>query len=214
MFINVLPENGEPVLALLTEHGVTEDFYMAGGTAAALQLGHRRSYDLDFFTPKEFGTTPLIQKLSSIGEFKLTGEAEGTVHGILKGVRVSFMFYRYPLLFPTSDFHGVRIADLRDIGLMKITAISSRGSKKDFVDLYVICQRVIPLELLLGLFEAKYSGTGYSLYHLLRSLAYFDDAEREPALETLGEGTTWSEVKAYFRKEQTRLFERYRPPAT
>lgn len=141
MFVNVLPENGESVLDLLSSRHITDGFYMAGGTAASLQLGHRISYDFDFFSPREFGTTLLIQRLSSIGRFDLTGEAWGTVHGLLNDVRVSFMIYRYQLLFPTTDFRGIGVADLRDIALMKMTAISGRGSKKDFVDLCVCSKR-------------------------------------------------------------------------
>lgn len=208
MFVNVLPRNGESVLDLLSSRHITGDFYMAGGTAASLQLGHRISYDFDFFSSREFGTTSLIQRLSSIGRFDLTGEAWGTVHGLLDDVRVSFMVYRYQLLFPTTDFRGIGVADLRDIALMKMTAISGRGSKKDFIDLYVICQKIISLDALLDLFKEKYSGTGYSLYHVLRSFAYFDDAERDvdPIILT---DVTWPEVKVYFREQQTRLLARY-----
>ncbi|NPV53614.1 MAG: nucleotidyl transferase AbiEii/AbiGii toxin family protein [Firmicutes bacterium] len=195
-------------MASLKSNNLTSRFYIAGGTAAALQLGHRLSYDFDFFSREEFDPVTLIQRLASLGSFSLTGEAWCTVHGILDGVRVSFMTYKYPLLFPVKRFKGIDIADLRDIALMKITAISSRGSKKDFIDLYVICKEVIPVNELLKLLEDKYKGTGYSLYHIIRSLAFFDDAERDVDPITLTR-ITWTEVKEYFTRLQKELLASY-----
>lgn len=208
MFVNVLPKDTGAVLELLTSHHIVDSFYMAGGTAAALQLGHRISYDFDFFSPQEFDTTLLIQRLSSIGKFDLAREAWGTVHGLLNDVRVSFMFYKYPLLFPAMDFKGIGLADHRDIALMKMTAVSSRGAKKDFIDLYVVCRKTISLDALLDLFKEKYSAAGYSTYHLLRSLAYFDDAERDVDPVILAD-VSWHEVKTYFREQQSKLLARY-----
>lgn len=205
MFVGTLPAGGESLLELLVDNGATKDFYMAGGTAASLRLGHRLSYDLDFFSVKEFNTGLMVQKLSSIGRFELSGEAWCTVSGILNDIRVSFMAYKYPLLYPTKEFRGVKVADLRDIALMKITAISGRGSKRDFIDLYAICKEIMSIGDLLELFKEKYKDTKYSMYHIVKSLGYFEDAEMETDPIILAD-ITWSEVKNYFAREQQELF--------
>ncbi len=204
MFVDVLPPHGLEVLGLISTALPVEQFYLAGGTGLALQLGHRKSYDLDFFSQDEFRTFGIIQALGATGDFHLTGEAVGTVHGILNDVRVTFLHYPHELLFPPAALNSISIADPRDIGLMKITAISGRGSKKDFIDLRFISEQIIPLDSLFGLLEKKYRGVNYSLYHIVRSLAYFDDADREPD-PIMRSCVSWSETKDYFRAQQRSL---------
>lgn len=156
-----------------------KNFYLAGGTALAIQLGHRESIDLDWFIKKEFSAKILKNKLSSIGRFTLDNEERGTINGTLDKVNVSFLHYPYKLLFPALDFNGVKIADKRDIAAMKIDAISSRGSKKDFIDLFFLLKEY-SLNELLGFFEKKYADIKYNKMHILKSLVYFEDAEKEP----------------------------------
>ncbi len=211
MFVDILPPRGMEVLDLLSATLPMERFYLAGGTGLALQLGHRESYDLDFFSQAEFDTFGIIQALGAAGHFRLTGEATGTVHGFLNDVKVTFLHYPYGLLFQPIAFNRISIADPRDIGLMKITAISGRGSKKDFIDLRFISRQVTPLESLFGLMEKKYPGVDYSMYHLIRSLAYFDDADKEPA-PIMRSGVSWSETKDYFRAQQGSLIRKYLRP--
>ncbi len=203
MFIKVLPPGGKTALALLGE--IAKGFCLAGGTGLALQLGHRISGDLDFFSPAEYDPGGLRDKLAATGDFSLVSEARGTLHGIFNSTKVSFFQYSYPLLFPTSNLSGIEVADYRDIALMKITAISSRGSKKDFVDLYFVCQEQ-PLKLLLELFAKKYSKVGYSKYHILRSLTFFEDADAEPDPVML-KPWSWESVKDYFIQHATNLME-------
>lgn len=208
MFVDVLPPRGLEVLDLLSKALPMEEFYLAGGTGLALQLGHRESYDLDFFSRREFDTFSIIQALGATGRFELTGEAIGTVHGMLNDIRVTFLHYPYELLFPLVPLSCISIADPRDIGLMKITAVSGRGSKKDFIDLRFISQHVIPLESLFGLLATKYPRANYSMYHLIRSLAYFDDADREPD-PVMRSCVSWNQTKDYFRAQQESLIRKY-----
>lgn len=118
----------------------------------------------------------------------------------MNGVRVSFFRYTYPLIAPLVSYEGVDLASLRDISLMKIIAVSDRGSRKDFVDLYAISTRVWPLAEALDSLPRKF-GERYSLAHVLRSLQYFEDAEREPELRLLDPGISWPEVKRFFRDQ-------------
>lgn len=178
-----------------------QSFYLAGGTGAALQLGHRISEDFDFFTQRRFKTPTLLQRVARVGAaFDLQTEAEGTLVGVLGNARVSFFLYSYPLLKRTQTTQGIRVASLIDIGLMKLTAVSQRGSRRDFVDLFAICREAIPLKELLSLLPKKYGGINYSLPHLLRSLVFFDDAEAEPMPKML-QPTPWKTIVRFFERE-------------
>ncbi|MBA7678684.1 hypothetical protein ES703_86962 [subsurface metagenome] len=187
-------------LEILTKEAVLKNFYLAGGTGVALQLKHRVSLDLDFFTNKDIDTKTLIQKIKTRGKFSVERETENTLIGIFNGIRVSFLKYDYPLLFDLKQIEGIRITDLRDIGCMKIDAISSRGMKRDFVDLFFICREVISLKNLLSLFKRKYKSVSYNMMHILKSLAYFEDAENNPMPKMIV-SASWQEIKNFLKKE-------------
>jgi hypothetical protein len=130
----------------------------------ALHLGHRLSHDLDFFTAaRSFPADLPRRELGRRGELTITQEGAGTFLGILNGVRLSFFIYPYPLLETPADFEGIQIARLPDIAAMKLDAISSRGKKRDFIDLCQICQDAFPLEQAIRHFERKYAGVNYSM---------------------------------------------------
>ena len=200
MFVQTLPQPAQRLLVRLGRQRWMANFYLAGDSAAALHLGHRRSEDLDFFCPKELNTPLLLHRLQKFGKFDLTKEAWGTLIGVLEGVRVSFFTYPYPLLHPPQKLWGVRIASLLDIGLMKLIAISQRGTRRDFVDLFFICRQSIPLTELLASLPQKFAGVNYSLPHILRSLVYFDDAEKEP-MPTMLVPVRWSDIKRFFQAQ-------------
>ncbi|OGZ27671.1 MAG: hypothetical protein A2365_03435 [Candidatus Nealsonbacteria bacterium RIFOXYB1_FULL_40_15] len=184
----------------IAESECLNDFYLAGGTGLALQFGHRKSIDLDFFNPAPFSTAKLTERLSALGDLKINSKTEeDTLNCSLNGVLVSFFKYPYKLLFPLAEYKGVKIADFRDIACMKIDVISSRGSKKDFVDLYFILNK-ISLKELLTLFDKKYEGIKYNRMHLLKSLFYFDEAEKDPVPVML-EDIKWEDVKERIKRE-------------
>lgn len=149
MLEKVLSKEAKGCLALLKEAKVLKNFYLAGRTGLALQLQHRTSVDLDFFSSKKFNLHTLIQKLKKTESFSLEREEEDTLIVFINKVKVSFFVYDYPLLYSPKKIEGISVADARDIGCMKISAISSRGSKKDFVDLFFICQKITPSQLFL-----------------------------------------------------------------
>jgi len=132
-------------LEILAKETVLKNFYLAGGTGAALQFKHRVSLDLDFFTKEDIDTKTLIQKIKTLGKFSIERETENTLIGIFNGTRVSFLKYDYPLLFDPKQIKEINVADPRDIGCMKIDAISSRGMKRDFIDLFFTCKELISL---------------------------------------------------------------------
>jgi hypothetical protein len=190
-------------LEKLVSSVIASEFYLAGGTALAIQLGHRESVDLDFFSKENFSNSEIKKKLSEIGDFFLSGEEEGTINGVLDGVKLSFLRYDYGQLYPFLEFEGLKLADERDIAAMKIDAISSRGSKKDFVDLYFLMEKY-NLTDLIEFFEKKFKNIKYNKLHILKSITFFDDAENEPVpvmLKKIG----WEDVKNRISEESRKL---------
>jgi hypothetical protein len=171
-------------------------FYLAGGTALAIYLRHRRSVDLDWFTMERL-SDPIgfAQALRDEGILFITDQtAPGTLHGQVSGVRVSFLEFRYPLLSPLAHWEeiDIHLASLDDLACMKLSAVAQRGSKKDFFDIYALCMQHRPLAELLKLYRSKFSVT--DIGPVIYRLAYFDDAEseRDPALL---EKVSWEKVK-------------------
>ena len=158
---------------------IAGSFYLAGGTGLALHLGHRRSVDLDFFLAGDFEEDFLLQKMQRLEGFALVEKKLGTIYAHIRGTKVSFIAYTYPVLFPFQLFLGASVADPRDIGCMKISAIASRGTKRDFIDLYAVSQHY-DLKHLLAWFNTKFAKTNYSMVHVLKSLTYFEEAEPRP----------------------------------
>ena len=187
-------------LEILRKSGILQGFYLVGGTGVALQLKHRLSLDLDFFTEKDIDTKALIQKIKNLGDFSIEKEAQNSLTGVFQGTIITFLKYDYPCLFQFKNLGGIEIADLKDIGCMKISAVSSRGTKKDFIDLFFICQKTISLGELLKLFEKKYKSVDYNMIHILKSLVYFEDAEKNPMPKMIIP-VSWKEVKSFFKKE-------------
>lgn len=187
-------------LETLRKAGILKDFYLAGGTGLAFQFKHRLSLDLDFFTRKDINTKILIQKLKKLGKLAIEKEAEDTLICSFSGTRITFLKYDYPCLFSLKKFQGINVAASQDIGCMKIDAISSRGTKKDFIDLFFICQKIIPLRKLLKLFEKKYKSLDYNMMHIWKSLIYFEDAEKDPLPKMLI-FISWNKIKNFFKEE-------------
>ncbi len=173
---------------------ILSDFYLAGGTALALQLGHRKSIDLDFFSQSYPTHEQLLQTLRKY-QPTIIQQAKGTLDVFVDEVKVSFFEYKYPLLKDTVTYKQLKLASVLDIACMKIAAISQRGTKKDFVDLYVLLQKYT-LEEILKSFEKKYTGTDYQKLHILKSLVYFDDAESDPEPDYISP-IEWREVKRF-----------------
>jgi hypothetical protein len=193
----------EAVLRALHDHILDERTYLAGGTGLALRFGHRKSVDLDFFLRESFDEERWLQRLGELPGVSDLRRAPQTLHLVIQGVKVSFLGYAYPLLFDPAAFDGVLVADPRDIACMKVTAVSSRGTKRDFVDLYAACER-FGLQELLALFAQKYSRTGYNRLHVLKSLTYFVDAEKDPMPHMLVP-LNWPDVMRYFQDEIRRM---------
>ena len=207
MFVHTLTDDARGLLGAISRSRTATSFYLAGGSAAALHLGHCVSVDLDFFTENDdYEPEPLQQSLRRIGPLTIQQQGRGTLVAVLRGVQVSFFTYPYPVLEPFAELEGARIASLSDIALMKLVAIGQRGKMRDFVDLYAICARGHPLADLLHRLPSKYPDLTYPSYHILRSLVYFDDAEGDAPPRMLSPWA-WDDVKAWFKRNVKELMD-------
>ena len=204
----ILPSASHEVLSDLLQTIQLSQFYLAGGTGLALLLGHRLSRDFDFFSTQLFNEDSLIQGMQGLNDLTIVAKSEHTLHINLKELKVSFLGYTYPLLYETKKYQSeagmsMDVADERDIACMKISAISSRGTKRDFVDLYAVAQQY-NLSELFGLFKQKFSLTPYNNVHILKSLTYFADAELDPMPDMLIP-LSWDTVKKFFVSDVPKL---------
>lgn len=200
MFEEVLIKDTKEHLALLGRSAILKDAYLAGGTGCALQLGHRLSIDFDFFTVKQFEPKIVAAELARVAAFEVEELDKGTILGKFKGTKFSLFVYEYPLVFPSIQYLSLNIADIRDIAAMKIDAIASRGTKRDFIDLYSICQSNYKLSELLAIYDKKYGILASNLMHIKKSLVFFDDAEPD-AMPVMLKDVVWQDVKKYFENQ-------------
>ncbi|MCD5390424.1 nucleotidyl transferase AbiEii/AbiGii toxin family protein [candidate division NPL-UPA2 bacterium] len=205
MFEESLIEGAKENLALLGRSGILKDAYLAGGTAAALQLGHRISVDFDFFTTKEFVPKSFSTELSELGSFDEEQADKGMVLGKFEGVNFSLFVYKYPLIYPPLKYLSLNVADIRDIAAMKIDAVATRGRKRDFIDLYFMCKSGYELTELLDFYDKRYGKLASNLIHINKSLVFFNDAEPDEMPRLLKE-VKWEEVKRCFECEVKKLF--------
>ncbi len=194
-----LTGEGLEVLELHARAADEEGFYLAGGTALALQLGHRRSVDFDWFTSEALEPMRLARLLVDRGvPFTASSSARGTLHGSVRGIRVSFLEFRYPLLEPAlaSPELGCKLAGLRDIGAMKLAALAQRGARKDFHDIVALGRAGLHLEELLASYRGRFGV--HDIGHVLVALTYFEDADRAPE-PILDARESWEQVKETLR---------------
>lgn len=193
LYPETLPDKTAKLLEKIREWEGISEFYLSGGTALSLQLGHRESEDLDFFCESDFDPTRIQQGLEKLGKLSDVELQAKTFNGYIEGVKVQFLGYPYPLLEPTADYRGIRLSSVMDIACTKLQTIGMRGSKKDFVDMYAILQQMSITELLADL-AIKYQQTQYNLPHIMKSLVYFADAEGQ-VMPRLHQNIEWEQVK-------------------
>lgn len=192
-------------LATLNKARILDRFYLAGGTGLALHLGHRESIDLDFFRCDEFDEGRLLADISVLGNFSVDKKERGTLTGKFGSTLLSLFHYPYPLLEPTTQWEDIEIASIIDIACMKLDAASTRGTKKDFIDLYAIIH--IGGKTLTELFEAfsrKYASISFNLMHIKKSLVFFEDAEPD-AMPKMHADIAWKNVKQFFENAVPKL---------
>jgi len=180
------------------------EFYLAGGTALAFKLKYRVSYDLDFFTSKEFNSIELSNIFSANNKVSDIKIEKGTLKFNYLDTNISFFYYPHALLKPLEYIKNIKVADILDIALMKVTAIAGRGLEKDFADLYYASLKLGNLDKVLENFEKKFPNTNFE--HYLKSLVYFEDADNGPRPNIVIKDYDWKKIKDYFQEEVKNYF--------
>ena len=171
---------------------------LVGGTALALQYGHRRSVDLDFFGETTEDIDELTETLHDSVEHVVRGNCSKHIKTyMLNGVKVDVVNYNYPWIDGSVIEEELRLASPKDIAAMKVNAVMGRGTKKDFIDVYFLLQQ-FSFEELIRMYLTKY--TDGSEYRALLSMTYFVDADPQP-MPYMFEYVDWEAVKDKIRQE-------------
>ena len=189
----ILPDTLE-LLKRLSAQPEMQGMRLVGGTSLALQYGHRQSVDLDFFGKLTVSQDDILSMMERMGSYRLRNRTSSILQLIVDGVMVDIVDYsRYPWIDNPVCHEGVTLASPKDIAAMKINAIEGRGSRKDFIDIYLLLQHY-SMDDLLAFYSQKYPN--YSIFRALLSLTYFDDAESE-AMPIMFIPDTWDDIKAH-----------------
>jgi predicted nucleotidyltransferase component of viral defense system len=180
---------------------IKNNFALAGGTSLALQIGHRKSIDLDIFSTHQFDVKELEIILSGGSDytFNYSGNNTRMLFGNINGIKCDFVHEPAPVLEPFLVDNGVNYFSVRDIAAMKLHTICGRGKKKDFFDVYALLQ-FYSREKLIEWFTQKYNQD--QLIFLWRSIMYFEDAENDPDIDGYAPFTkNWEEIKKLIMAE-------------
>jgi predicted nucleotidyltransferase component of viral defense system len=195
-----LPGRGWKVLDSLKDTLAACQAVMAGGTALALHMGHRMSVDLDFFTASPFRVESLVSAIRKTGQgFRIMAESEDHLVADIEGVKFSLFRYEYPFIEKPTVFNGIKIAGVLDIAAMKIIAITQRGAKRDFADLYFILQN-IPFHKVAEHMVHRFGKERIDPVVTGKALVYFSDADSDPEPEYIGKKTKWETIRTFFRR--------------
>jgi hypothetical protein len=186
------------VLSRLSASPLAEQVYLAGGVAVAIHLGHRRSNDLDFFSMRPTLDLDAVRtQLMRSSKAQVVAITDVTLHVRMDGADVDIVRYEYPpLTKPASSPLGVRVAGIRDLAAMKLAAIARRGIRRDFWDLHEMLDRgAVTLRGALRDYRKKFGGSESDLYHVLRALTWFEDAENERVFPRGLTKAHWKEIR-------------------
>lgn len=172
------------------------NYHLVGGTALALQIGHRDSIDIDLFTQDEIIHETIENSAQCIAPLEIVRKNAGGMTIMVNNVKVDFVRHNYPLLNEMHEIEGVRMYSLIDIAAMKTHAIVKRGSKKDFIDLYFLLKQ-FNLDDIIHAYKTKYSDSLQEPF-ILKSMIYFADAESADS-PTIFDKTKWSDMKTGIR---------------
>ncbi|GBU24402.1 hypothetical protein R83H12_01032 [Fibrobacteria bacterium R8-3-H12] len=189
--LSAIEQNTFELLKKLQKLPLLAKTRLVGGTALALQIGHRKSIDLDFFGELDFEIQELIDSIKEFADLTILSESKNIHIYSINGIKVDFVNYKYPWIDDAICEDGILLAGIRDIAAMKISAIIGRGTKKDFIDIAFLLQK-FSLKDILDSYSLKYSDG--SIFMAMKSLTYFDDAESDIMPDMLVK-KSWKQAK-------------------
>lgn len=164
------------LLKFISKSEVFKDFILVGGTSLALQIGHRNSVDIDMFGKSIIDEEAFIEELSKFGKVEKIQQTKNLLMLMVNYIKIDFVNYRYPFLENFKTIEDIRLASKKDIAAMKLNAISGRGSKKDFIDLFFLLEEY-SLNEMMKFYDEKYEEGSY--FMVMKSLTYFEDADEQ-----------------------------------
>lgn len=176
MHLEALTKAGKEIFPILKNF---PGFYLAGGTALALQLGHRVSADFDLFSEVDISAAllPLVQKTFDKSPFQISVNSREELTVFVNGVKITFLNYPFPVLENMVEYGGLKMLGVSEIAATKAYTIGRRGSFKDYVDLYfAVKKKIIDLDGIMGRADKKYGGY-FNGRLFLEQLIYLDDIE-------------------------------------
>lgn len=199
MHQEALTEKAKEILPALRNFS---NFYLAGGTALALQIGHRISVDFDLFSGEEIDKDlfPKVKKIFYDNEIELSVNNQDELTVFIDDLKTTFLKYPFPLIFDLVDYEGIRLLSIKETAATKAYTINRRGSLKDYADLFfIVFKKHTTLEEIIEISGKKY-GNEFNPRLFLEQLVYLEDIE-EAEIEFLKEGVTKKEIETFFIKE-------------
>jgi predicted nucleotidyltransferase component of viral defense system len=178
------------------------NFTLAGGTALSLQIGHRISYDLDFFLQGDLSNEMILQAIENTGKIEIVSQSPRILVLLINNIKVDFIRHPYPSIQSPTLEQNLRLSGLKDIAAMKLHAIAGRGRRRDFVDLFFLLKRFSLKEIIAFYSRRFFDGNELMV---VRSLSFFDDAESDPDVVYVSETVSWDEIKHSIHKAITSL---------
>jgi len=176
LYYETIPSETLELLKEIQQIEVFKTLRLVGGTALSLQIGHRTSVDLDLFGDLNCDKLTIINELNKIAKVQILTTTENINIYTVNNIKVDIVNYPYPWLYDEKLEDNLHLADIKDIAAMKLSAITGRGTKKDFIDLYFLLKE-FKLEQLLAFYEQKYHDG--SIFLVLKSLSYFENADED-----------------------------------
>lgn len=185
------------LIRLLMQDPLLGSVNLVGDTALAIYLGHRQSVDIDLFINEDFDSSRLASHFEKTYKAVQIVWETNTLRAFINGIKVELISHQYPFLKEIEIKDGVRLASLNDLAAFKLNAISGRGNRKDFWDLEALLDH-FSLAQMIGFFKEKYAAN--DIWHLIRSLSYFQDAEEEQIEVMDLQGKSWATIKENIQK--------------
>ena len=186
-------ESALELLKTLMEDEFLENFFLVGGTALALQIGHRISIDFDLFTLTPFDEKEMLSSPEERYQFQMDFLSRNTLKGSIRGIKVDLITHKYPLVKPLIEIEHIRIAASEDIAAMKLNAITGNGTRlKDFIDIAYLSSS-LTLSRMIDAYEEKYATRNPAM--VIKALDYYNDINFNEPIEMLKEKYKWEDIK-------------------
>ena len=202
---------GKPLWALLKclrAQEALSDYFLVGGTALSLQIGHRVSVDIGLFTRNDIDKDEIFDFLNRdyCGNYQIHNVQNTVLQISVNDIKVDFVKYDYHLIEEVKSEDGIRFLGIKDIAAMKLMAIANRGDQaKDFVDIFYLLKEM-SLRDMFEYYKRKYKQD--DINSVKRSLIYFDDVTESnwSAVKLLNGALSADEVKRTITEEVVRYF--------